>query len=401
VVNTTRKRIKVEVTELEAQKITHVSLVKHAANRTPFRTFKSDTTNSPQESTLMTHLSDMLFTGKKKEKAIVVGVMVRKDAYPQLRDQLIKAGIDTTNIVEENEHTLVLKQADYTEDEVQGYKASDDIIVLLTGVKKSFDPFPDSTNFTENIQAAGFFPSFRMATDTLFDTIHSIMFESRGPSEAKTMLNSAIESYKLYTGGLIENLPTVAFKMEGMIMSQANEESMSKNDEDSIPAKTKALSEPESKAVEKESFDILVKSDDESPKEPAQVDTAAESTPEVPGDHEEEGVVSKKDEDIIVKEDNAEAPKEDTETPNLAELLLSMKSEVMESIKVLSTDVKGLSARVDEVEQVAKSAKDATISTVLSASDNSLDESLIANDRVQKGSKDDEQWNGVLDNILS
>lgn len=415
------RTIKMPASALEDADVQYISLVGRPANRIPYRIMKSEdiTNESPApetENTLMFKLETFLKRKTDTDPALigpaVAAVVIRKDDAESLIPQLQELGLAVDNRVEQAD-VVVLKQADYEEDAVMPFKVNDDVLILVSGVNKQFEPFIDSTNFNDNAQVSGFLPGLHMATEALFDTYRSILMDSRTQSEAVTSMKSAIDQYSSFVTNLADNLPAMAFKLEDI-------KAIAKTEVDDVanaPVVELEGGEAEQAAADTEAAATEVVKDDDTGEATAaateEVSTETTETTDTAvakeaaaGDHEEGlGDEAAATETATTETAATEAVVEKGDTTELAAMLATFKSEIMEGITGVQTELSAmkdtassLKDRLDEVETVAKSADEAARGTVQSGSE-PIDQSLGTRSRVAKTDKDDELWGGVLDGI--
>ena len=99
-------------------------------------------------------------------------------------------------------------------EDARAIKLDDDAALILTGVAKGLDTFPDSNDFLKNVQGAGFFPSFRTATDLLHATMGNIAFSDGDAETTKSAITKALSDFQGYVETLLSAVPEEAFKAE-------------------------------------------------------------------------------------------------------------------------------------------------------------------------------------------
>ena len=211
-------RMQIEATALKNTDVSFVSLVKHGANRIPFRIVKED-----NEAMLdLGKIGKALFR-KSDVPAGVVAALVRKGAdLPKYTKAFEAAGLVITQKSETDEMVV------YTQPGVEAggrdgtLRLNDDVALMVNGladlpsrVQKDFSSYDGtSTNFMAVLNTEMFFPSMLMAADALTDTIMNIMNEADSPSGAAELVGAAIDDFKSYIMPCITGIPVRAFKAD-------------------------------------------------------------------------------------------------------------------------------------------------------------------------------------------
>ncbi len=211
-----RHKVKMSLTELGEPEVSHISLVKRGAMRTPFKIIKSETEEA------MKHGIDLrgLFFGVKKAESLapeVVALVVKTEEAEGITASLLERGHTVLKTEEDSEGltTLALKE-EFDMEEAVVFKANEHVGVAVANVKKAFYSWPDSGEFAENIQKAGFFPGLYLANEVLTETVYSIMNSVEQPAEATAKLETALKQHQEYVMALSQNLPVKAFKFEDL-----------------------------------------------------------------------------------------------------------------------------------------------------------------------------------------
>jgi len=394
-------KIKMKANELHDADVSYISLVDRPANRIPFRITKAEESTSKEESLMFNLNTLMRKSDPEPQTPAIAAIVIRKEDEAGLKDQLVEAGFSVDSPVEEEE-IVIYKQMDFDEDKVVAVKFNDDVMALVTDVKKEFTPFPDSMSFSDNIQAGAFLPGVAMATDVMMDTVRQCLRKSSNPDEAKQKLKAVLDDYKKYVLKLADNLPEMAFKLENiMAIKDENEEAVSKA-ENELENEGK---EDVSKAMNEDK-----KGKGKCPEGMMWDEGMGKCVAKAKKEEGEENAASASEdkEDKVSKSEEPEGKKEAGN--ELGELLAAFKSEVLEGINSVKTELeevkKGtaeLKDRIDQVEEVAKSADEAVRGTVRSGSEDGdfVDMSLGNRSRRSSRKSDDgDIWAGVLDDIV-
>ncbi len=211
-------RLSIEATELKHTDVNFVSLVKHGANRIPFRIVKED-----KEAMLdLGKISRSLFR-KAEGPPAVVAVLVSKDAdHAKVEAALSEAGLVVAQ-KSETDDAVVYAQPDAQPGGRDGtLRLNDDVALVVGGladlpsrVQKEFCSYAvDSDKFMENLNANGFFPSMMLATDALVGTVMNIMKDAEDPGAAASAIGAAIDDFKSYVLPTVSGIPVRAFKAD-------------------------------------------------------------------------------------------------------------------------------------------------------------------------------------------
>lgn len=215
---TKTKTVKVAATPLDDVNVTHVSMVQHAANRTPFKIVK---TEAIPNDAAMQKVADKVrkFFSEGKGPANVTAIYLHKSEaklrMPQLKDLGFRVDKDHAEF---NGDVLVLKQEGYAaDDEGSVVTLSDTIAVQVDTIAKDFCSWNATTVFGETLQSMGFYPGVRVAQDALMETIYQIMYKANSPEEAATDLKAATDAFGKHVVGLTKLMPQTVFKFEQML----------------------------------------------------------------------------------------------------------------------------------------------------------------------------------------
>lgn len=214
-----RSKVLVKVNELTEVDVNTISLVEHAANRSPFKITKS------AEGKNVSIDFSTLFTKVRKEQKTpaiaVASVIVQKGVEPAATVKFEELGLLVLSKEESDEGT-VFNLIDDAED-VSIIKLDDNVAVGVTGIKKYFADWSEGTDFSENLQTSSFYPSLRMATDTLHGTIYNAMETVAKGESPKDTVKTILKEFSSYVGALVAAVPVQAFKFEGLKATKAPE----------------------------------------------------------------------------------------------------------------------------------------------------------------------------------
>lgn len=204
-----------EMTEVDAQVI---SLVKHAANRSPFKILKH------QKDGIMKHinLSNLFKKADQKEAEptpVVVSLVTKTEKATVLVSEVNGKGLSILKQEDlDGATTLHLTESDSTDTVI--IKMSDDVAVGVTGIKKSFSSWSEGESFVQQMAISGFFPGVRVATDVYLDTLGNIMYKSEAGSPPVVQIAKLNDDFARYVNTLVSNIPVEAFKFEGMVLKE-------------------------------------------------------------------------------------------------------------------------------------------------------------------------------------
>ena len=152
--------------ELTEGEIDFVSLVKHGANRSPFKIIKME--ELPEGKT---GLMDKITSFFGDEPTEVSAFFVKNQEVAAYKPVLEKAGFKTEDTTVLKDVTI-FKQDNFDGDADVSLIAIDDNLGLaLDRVVKQFSSYPMSTDFAENMGASAFFPGLHHAFEALVESV--------------------------------------------------------------------------------------------------------------------------------------------------------------------------------------------------------------------------------------
>ena len=144
-------KVKVVLNEIVDVDVEYVSLVRHAANRSPFKIIKSEGSNMIDLKKLFSKAQEE--TDKAPELVAVftgAAVAARQELeslnMPVIKDE-VKDGVNVITLVEALPEDMVVLKFDET------------TAVGVANISKTFTEWPDGNTFVENMQQAGFYPT--------------------------------------------------------------------------------------------------------------------------------------------------------------------------------------------------------------------------------------------------
>jgi len=428
--------------ELGDADVSFISLVKRPANRMPFRITKSEDSINPEWSNFMFNLSNVLKGGgnpQKKAAPSVAALAIKKEDADKLIPVLITKGFTADDQIERDGILILKQESDFNEADLVAFKMDDNVVAMVTNVKKSFHPFTDSMSFAENIASQGFMPGVFVATDALIDTFHNILRGSNNSAEVRNKMTTAIAEYSNFVTAMASDLPEIVFKLEGDQLDLTNDTIKKADEEKPTEDDTSGTADKGTQGTED-----VTKGDDSTDKKPeggnnesAQEEKtnttkeevkgsdkvadiaaaeAAQITQAMKGDLDEEILnpsVTKGEDESSTEDKGKTVESESTvsksDSSDMLNLLTTIQKQLndglagvngkLEEVEKSTTE---LSDRLNTVETVAKAAEDAVKGTVLSGSDAILSEGLGNQSRTMKSDTNgDDLWGDTaLDNIV-
>jgi hypothetical protein len=220
--------VKTQMTEMKSATVDRISLVAKASSRIPFRVIKED--RSAMTNPLKTLDLAQVFKGKKTDPApTIVGVVTMKGAtFEAVKKAAAEAGFKVETVVENDDGSVVLKQADSAEgDKLVVIKMGDAAITM-----KGFAPYNcvldvsgdgDSTvSFAEMCSAQGFYPDVSTVMDVLQSSVMQAAYKAEDPKSASETVAKMFDEAKTYAVSLMSSLPAACFKMEKALKAAPN-----------------------------------------------------------------------------------------------------------------------------------------------------------------------------------
>lgn len=180
-----------------------------------------------------------LFQSRKKVEAgsYVAAAVVPQEFVESAKNFFAENSFEVKDVISDDSGVSVLKFADYEPETVRCFKMSENVALLIKAdnfenVEKSFAPFAESTSFTDNMDAAGFFPGLNMATGVLMETINRIMETTEKGEEVADNIQEALSDYSTFVVDLVRAIPMTAFKLDGRVLEAVVEEAASEEIEE-------------------------------------------------------------------------------------------------------------------------------------------------------------------------
>jgi hypothetical protein len=272
-------KLQVKANELVDVDAGFVSLVKRGANRIPFRITKEDT-----ESMLDLHkIGRRLFAKTEATPAIVAALVQKRADINQVAAIFKEAGLDPQQFVKsEKDGIVTVAKADYAKaEDAAVMKVSDDVALVISGVKKSFDSYAySSTEFNTIMSTEGVYPSMCVAKDALGTVVGNILYRAATPAEAADLVAAAIDDFKTFMVGLLGAVPVTAFKADVAFDKAKGKKTPAAEAEDAKDGGTDDAEEDENGKLKAKKEDDVPAASDEAPVTDAAIDdvvTAADN----------------------------------------------------------------------------------------------------------------------------
>ncbi len=203
--------IKLIANELVDGEIDFVSLVKHGANRSPFKIIKMD---ELPEGTTMDTLKDKFTALFGDEKPEVAAFYVQTEFAKDYEIRFKTAGYTTNDPIQKGEFT-VYPQAGYDENKDGALITIDDKCgIALDRMVKDFSSFPGSDDFQENLGASAFFPGLHHSFEALVESIWNTLNRAVNLDEAGPKIDKNLMAFRKHVNALVKNMPATVIKME-------------------------------------------------------------------------------------------------------------------------------------------------------------------------------------------
>lgn len=339
-------KVKVVANELLDTDIEMVSLVRHGANRVPFKILKSE---DPEKSSLGGKLQSFFSLGRGGFN--VTAYFIRKDAAEALLPVLKAEGVDVSRAVE-SEGVTVVAVSDL---KARGFIQLND--ALAVAVDQPIREFSDESivkAYAEGIGLSDFAPGVSLSVRGLADTVWTILNASDGAEsrdERVAKVDTMLASFRKYITSLAKALPEQVFKIEAatraLIKSEDATMPQGKLNE-VVPGDLDGLVKTEAPAPAVEPKVEVAKAEEAAP--PAAPAEAPAFTPcgecQTPEACTKAGACAAK----------AAAVKSEDPVLKALEALSAKVDSIAKAVEDQKTITDGLAAKVGEAESLAKSA---------------------------------------------
>lgn len=204
-------KIKLIANELTDGEIDFVSLVKHGANRSPFKIIKME---DLPEGTTMDTLKDKFTALFGDEKPEVAAFYVQTEFAKEYEVKFKAAGFTTNDPIKKGEFT-VYPQAGYDESKDGALITVDNKCgIALDRVVKDFSSFPSSEDFQENLGASAFFPGLHHSFEALVESVWNTLNKADSLDDAAPKIDKNLMAFRKHVNALVRNMPSSVIKME-------------------------------------------------------------------------------------------------------------------------------------------------------------------------------------------
>lgn len=211
-----KRKVLIEANELEDGDCHRISLVNRGANRIPFRVMKSE--NDMGINLNIFNRKQDVAKADGDAPVALAAIIINKTGNEAAYLDLLKKSYDIKDVDESPEDVIIAKLEAFDPEVASVVKFNDDIAAIVTNVEKTFSSFPSSSKFGENVQAMGFIPGLRLASDTLMETVFNIMGATEDNESFKSDIESAVSEHGNFVNGLATRLPKAAFKLEDLFL---------------------------------------------------------------------------------------------------------------------------------------------------------------------------------------
>ncbi len=176
----------------------------------PFRIVKDEDGKNPGEGNSMLNFRKM-FKIEEPTAAVLAVVVTKNDE--DVRARVEERGFSTDNLQEiDGAFAFLQEEGDLTAEGNATIQFTPELAAVVR--LKRFEPFGDSTSFSENLDKNGFLPGFDMALTVLRETVFNALFEAEDPGNASGTIDTAIKEFRSHISDLTSALPESAFKLD-------------------------------------------------------------------------------------------------------------------------------------------------------------------------------------------
>lgn len=349
-----------KATEMQDATVQRISLVTRAATRLPIKVIKGETPMSILNKSL--DLANVFKGDKKNSGPVVVGVATMKsEDMTGITKVLEEAGFKVQKSEDLEDGSTVFPQVEgATFEDTTVIRMNDNVALAM----KAFKPWSldfeveGGASFSELCAAQGFYPGI----STLLDVLHAAILHSAenatNPADAAKEVGKMFDQAKAYTMGLVNALPSKAFKLESLepevaVKGEQQSADLENQEGTTTVANPEPAPAPAAKAEDATVTDPVV--------DPAAATAAETTASQEPAATSAPAPAAKAEADPLLLK-MAEtlaglAKKMDTVTESV--------SGVTKEVANLSQGMQDLSGRVDGAEKVAKAAHEALEGTVV------------------------------------
>lgn len=361
--------LSIQATEMKTAKVERISLVPRGANRIPIRIIKEDAAMSKRDAFSSLDLAKVF---KREQKPVVTAVIALKgEDHEAVKAKIAEAGFAVAKADEDKDGTVLFAQGDHA-------VAEGDVVIKMSPTvavaMKGFRPYScdmdmgESGSFADACVAQGFYPGVSTMVDVLRSSVYEAVSKADDPKTAAESVSKMFDEVKAYAVGLVQALPSKAFKLEAIGPGEDDaDEGDGADSATSEAKKDEAKPETTAKADDKTSEQTgddkgEVKTDEAKPETTAKADDKDGKKDEPTADNKPE---TKPEAAPVLKSEEVQGML-DKAFAGFATKLQETLAPVQKAVDETKKSLDGLTARVEQVEGVAKAAKEAVEGTVLS-----------------------------------
>lgn len=207
-------KVKVKLREMLDGRVDFISLVDRAASRMPIRVMKRE----EETGMLDLALPHLLFQAKKadapKPQVSALVTFDHGEGQALVEKALTEQGWDVSRALKQEDGTVLYEQTENPTEGARIVKMSDELLLVVKGFDSYCWSPTGSADFGDLIQAQNFQPSVSTAGYVLSTAISDALYKSTTVAEAKTKVQEVLKQFNTYVLGLVEGLPSKAFKAD-------------------------------------------------------------------------------------------------------------------------------------------------------------------------------------------
>jgi hypothetical protein len=213
---------KTKATKMSDARVSFISLVERGANRIPFKIIKQENgmTGKPFAGIDLGNLfTQKAETGPMPVELLGVATM-QDDDYQHVLKGLSDCGLKIDAPVAQDDGSVVLKQVEGVVEGGGSIVRLNEHIALVT---KNFTPYMmdiqvGDISFAEAVSEQGFYPGASTVLGVLSSSVMKSLEESTNPAETAAQVGVLFDEARQYISSLVEALPAVAFKLDGLVI---------------------------------------------------------------------------------------------------------------------------------------------------------------------------------------
>lgn len=221
----------VDAHELSDVHVEKVALVRHGANRVPFRITKSEAgaeieaptpggTKPPGGNSMLNfakHSFSKVFKAAPADPSVVAVIVSKSADLDALKPAIVAGGFSVDQPDESQDGVVIFAQkgADSAGEDTTIVKVDDNVAVAVTGISKAFEGMNfESGSFLEVMSQEGFRPGIGMSIQLLDSTISNILNKAENRDQLATEIGAAVAEFQQHLVALAQAVPPEAFSAE-------------------------------------------------------------------------------------------------------------------------------------------------------------------------------------------